>query len=227
MFASLRTLCLLGALLLPFSAAMAGDIPYGVKDKTQLNATLKQAEQQLAAHENEKAALVAAGIACHQLAALRVDGAADKAVDYLQQATALEPGNNTLLAYLGSAYAMAGRDSSFVVMKVSKVNKGLAILDKAQRKDPANLDVRFIRASVQYSVPGMFSRKSQAADDYLFFAEHAPPAGEGARLAEAYFKLGKNAQENHEAAKAKGFFEKSRASAPDSDWSRQADRALK
>ncbi len=207
----------------------AQEIPYGVSDKEKLSTLLRDAKAHLASHESDLNWLKAAGIASHQLANTKIEGASDDAVSYLKKATELEPDNAEILAYLGSAYAMAGRDSGFVVNKVSNVNKGLAALDKAVKKAPRNLNVRFIRGSVSYSLPAMFSRKATAEADYLFYVNEAKAGAQvdPKRLAEAYFKLGQIAWEKNQKTEALDFYAQAQKASPQSDWAQQAGRAMK
>ncbi len=207
----------------------AQEIPYGISDKGKLGIILRDAKAHLLSQENDLNWLKAAGIASHQLAIMKVEGASDEAVGYLKKASELAPDNAEILAYLGSAYAMAGRDSGFVVSKVSNVNKGLAALDKAVKKAPSNLDVRFIRGSVSYGLPVMFSRKATAESDYLFFVNEAKkgaPVNTG-RIAEAYFKLGQIATGKNQVNEARDFYMQAEKASPQSDWAQQANKAMK
>ncbi|MBB5393829.1 MULTISPECIES: tetratricopeptide repeat protein [unclassified Herbaspirillum] len=215
--------------LTPITCTTAQEIPNGVTDRHKLDTILHNAKSHLLTHENDVEWLKTAGIASHQLASMKVAGASDNAVGYLKKATELEPDNAEMLAYLGSAYAMAGRDSSFVVNKVSNVNKGLAALDKAVKKDPSNLTVRFIRGSVSYNLPAMFSRKTTAENDYLFFTNEAESGAQvdPNRLAEAYYKLGKIAEEQKRKSAAETFYTQAKKASPQSDWAQQADKAMK
>lgn len=206
----------------------AQSIPYGVIEKEKLDLRLRDAKASLASQPNDLTSLKVAGIASHQLASVKVEGASAEAVAYLKRASELEPENAELLAYLGSAYAMAGRDSSFVVNKVLNVNKGLAFLDKAVSKSPKDLDIRFIRASVSYELPAMFARKATAESDYLVFVNQVQ-SGEAQvdskRLAEAYFKLGQLAREGKQPSKAAEFYAQAQRVHPQSEWAQRAAKA--
>lgn len=209
--------------------AIAQEVAYGVTDKQRLQNILLDAKMHLASEKNNLQWLKAAGIASHQLASLKVSGASDDAVIYLRKATELEPEDAELLAYLGSAYAMAGRDSGFLVNRISHVNRGLAALDKAVKKDPNNLNVRFIRGSVSYSLPPMFSRKATAVSDYLFFVSEAKTRVQvnPDRLSEAYYKLGQLSEERDQKSAALDFYAQAQTASPKSDWAKQAGRAMK
>jgi len=217
------------ALLATSPNLAAQEVPYDISDRDTLNSILSDAKTHLTSHDDVLTWLMSAGIASHQLAVLKVKGASDDAVRYLKKATELAPDDAMLLAYLGSAYAMAGRDSSFVINKISNVNKGLNYLDKAVKKDPKNLTIRLIRAGVAYKLPSMFSRKSTAENDYLFYVNKAKTGTtvDSLRLAEVYFALGKIAEEDERQADAQHFYAQAQKAAPQSDWARQAGSALK
>lgn len=222
-----QMLCIAIVLNTVCATASAQEIPYGVSDRQKLTAILNESKSHLASRADDLKWLEAAGIASHQLASLEVKSASEDAVMYLKQAVILSPENAELQAYLGSAYAMLGRDSGFVVNKVSNVNKGLALLDKAVKKSPADLMVRFIRGSVSYGVPAMFSRKEIAESDYLFFVKGAEAgvAVSPDRLAEAYYKLGKLATDKKQKTAADTYFRKAREAMPQSRWAEQAAKA--
>lgn len=210
-------------------STMAQEVPYGVNDREKLGTILRDAKAHLVSNENDLNWLKAAGIASHQLASMKIEGASDEAVNYLKRVVELEQDNAEILAYLGSAYAMAGRDSGFVVNKVSNVNKGLAALDKAVKKAPRNLNVRFIRGSVSYSLPAMFSRRASAESDYHFYVNEAKTGAQvdPERLAEAYFKLGQMALENNRKAEALDFYKQAQEASPQSGWAQQAGKAMR
>jgi tetratricopeptide (TPR) repeat protein len=230
-FKSIINLTIVSAVMLAISPNIhAQDIPYGITDKEKLKTILIEAQKHLASNENDLNWLKSAGIANHQLAVIKVDGASNNAVNNLKKATELDKNDSVLLAYLGSSYAMAGRDSSFVVSKVTNVNKGLAVLDKAVKKDPSDLNIRFIRASVSYSLPDMFSRKATAESDYLLYTKEAEAGSQQVaadRIAEAYFKLGRLAQEKNQKTAAQDFYAKAQKASPQSEWAQQAAAALK
>jgi len=221
------SVCLAVAMLLASSLAAAQVVPYGVVDRSRLSAIVKDAKMQLASKADDAGWLKAAGIASHQLAWLKVDSAAQDAVEYLKRACELEPADAELLAYLGSSYAMLARDSSLTVSKVSNANKGLALLDRAVRRQPENLTVRIIRGSVAYELPPMFSREKTAQDDYLFVlkAQRAGAQVSPLRLSEIYFKLGQLAARRKQADVAGKFYALARSAAPGSVWADEARKA--
>jgi hypothetical protein len=219
--------CLAGLLLSVSFLVAAQEIPYGVENRQKLDAVLRQAKSQLASDADHAGWLKAAGIASHQLAWLKVDSASEDAVEYLKRASARDPGDAELLAYLGSAHAMLARDSSMTVNKVGNTNKGLALLDRAVRRAPDNLTVRIIRGTVAYELPPMFSREKTAQDDYLFVVKAARAGARVSpeRLSEIYYKLGQLAAKRKQTDVANTFYARASSVAPRSAWAEKARKA--
>ena len=119
------------------------------------------------------------GIALHDAAR---DGdeeeAAESAVEALERYLERFPKDGEARAYLGSSYAMMGRDASSVVNKMRYTNRGLRHLDRALDAAPRDFTVRFIRARVNASLPSMFNRDEAALADMLALDEifRASPA---------------------------------------------------
>lgn len=219
--------CLAVVMFLSSFLASAQEIPYGVVNRQKLDAILRDAKTQLASKADHAEWLKAAGIASHQLAWLKVDSASEDAVKYLKRASSMSPADAELLAYLGSSHAMLARDSSLTVNKISNTNKGLALLDRAVRREPDNLTIRIIRGSVAYELPPMFSREKTAQDDYLFVLKAARTGARVTpeRLSETYFKLGQLAAKRKQMDVADKFYAKAWSVAPRSAWAAKARKA--
>lgn len=219
--------CFAAALLSVSFLVSAQEIPYGVQNRQKLDAIVKEAKAHLASTADHAGWLKAAGIASHQLALLKVDSASEDAVQYLKRASSMSPADTELLAYLGSSHAMLARDSSLTVNKISNTNKGLALLDRAVRREPDNLSIRIIRGSVAYELPLMFSREKTAQDDFLFVLKAVKAGANVAplRLSEIYFKLGQLAAKRKQMDVADKFYAKARSIAPGSAWAEKARKA--
>ena len=126
----------------------------------------------------ELAALRKEGIALHDAARAGDEEAAESAVDTLERYLKRFPKDGEARAYLGSSYAMMGRDASSVVNKMRYTNRGLRHLDRALDTAPRDFTVRFIRARVNASLPSMFNRGEAALADMLALDEifQASPA---------------------------------------------------
>ena len=119
------------------------------------------------------------GIALHDAAVEGDEDATEKAVKALQRYLKRFPKDGEARAYLGSAYAMKGRDASSVANKVRYANRGLRHLDRALEAAPRAFAVRLVRANVNASLPEMFNRTEAALADMLaldeiFRAEPSP-----------------------------------------------------
>ena len=118
------------------------------------------------------------GVALHDAARDGDEEAAESAVDTLERYLERFPKDGEARAYLGSSYAMMGRDASSVVNKMRYTNRGLRHLDRALDAAPRDFTVRFIRARVNASLPSMFNRDEAALADMLALDEifRASPA---------------------------------------------------
>ena len=119
----------------------------------------------------ELKALREEGIALHDAARDGDEEAAESAVETLERYLERLPMDGEARAYLGSAYALKGRDASSVVNKMRYTNRGLRHLDRALDAAPRDFTVRFIRARVNASLPTMFNRGEAALDDMLALDE--------------------------------------------------------
>jgi tetratricopeptide (TPR) repeat protein len=195
---------------------------------SKLSALVEQSKADLARNPKNLNALLAAAMAAHELAQLRIDGASAQAVEYLQQVVDQVPQDFEALAYLGSANAMFARDSWSVVTKVSGVNKGLSQLDKAVRNSADNLTIRLIRGNVCNSLPSVFERKQVAYEDFMFVVtaiaagKHLNPE----RVAEVNYKIASILEERRDRNSALAYFAKALAAAPESEWGTSAAKEL-
>lgn len=117
--------------------------------------------------------------------------AAGQAVERLERYLAQAPEDGEAWAYLGSAYAMRGRDASTIINKMRYTNRGLRHLDHAVAIAPGNFVVRFIGANVNAKVPEMFGRGGKATADMLALDEiyHAAPSPARARMMVGIYEM--------------------------------------
>ncbi|GKW41796.1 hypothetical protein LOZ86_17560 [Pectobacterium parvum] len=174
--------------------------------------------------EKDLQALKIMGIAWHQLALDKKDKASEQAVEYLSRYCQSAPEDMLALAWLGSSYAMLARDSSAVYKKITYVNKGLGMLDKAVNATDDNYQVRVIRASVIYGLPDMFNRKKMAFNDYLYLTSHFSLTPDN--QSEFYYKLGVLAEDVGNASSAVDFFKKSVSADGESKWANKSKGKL-
>lgn len=70
----------------------------------------------------------------------------------------------TALGYKGALTMMKASYAWLPMDKLSYFNKGKDLLEQAIKKDPNNIELRYIRFSVQQSVPAMLGYDHKAAD---------------------------------------------------------------
>lgn len=210
---------LLCAAFLPLAAG-AAELPVNERNITVLKEVLLEAEKEIEAEPDNTEALKCAGIAAHQLALFEGKGYSEKALEYLGKVSKKEPENIVLMAYLGSSYALSGRDGTVVMARVSSVNKGVSLLNKAVKKAPNDFIVRMIRASVFFELPPMFKKAEAAYEDFQFLESRfsGMPTLEPDLKAEVYYKLGFLAGEQDKKELKELYFSKAVEASPDSKW---------
>ena len=96
------------------------------------------------------------------IAAIENSDKADKLCTQLEKIknpTALE------MAYLGSVQAIKAKHAWNPVNKMSYLGKGFDTINSAVAKDPNNLEVRFLRFSLQYYVPAFLGYSKNLMTD--------------------------------------------------------------
>jgi tetratricopeptide (TPR) repeat protein len=84
----------------------------------------------------------------------------------LEKQTKVEPVNQLLVAYLGSAYTLRSRDLFPGPSKLKFLKLGLQTMDQAVEAAPNNVAVRFIRAINNYQLPSFIGRRDNARSDF-------------------------------------------------------------
>lgn len=205
---------------------------YGVyvSDLNSLTQILNNAKTELGKDPTNTTALKKAGIASHQLALFHGKGYAEQSVEYLSKVTEQDRNDAVALAYLGSAHALVARDASVIMTKISNVNKGLSLLNRAIRTAPENFIVRMVRGSVIFELPSMFKKTDHAIEDFSVAERHfdnlpdIPDVPVDLMKAEVYYKLGSLKKEVGDKAAAVSYFQKAMAAAPDSQWAQRAKK---
>lgn len=203
---------------------------YGLRDKTQLKEIIHEAEDTIKKNPSDKGSLKVLGIAYHNMGILEIRGAPKKSVEYLKKAYQLSPDDYEVLAYLGSAKTMVARDSWNVITKVSRVNKGVNMMDKAVRKAPDNIVIRMVRANNSLALPKFFNRRHLAKRDFLAIErliEKNPSPIDSTTRAEVFYQLGMIYKEEKDASKAIIYFKKTLEVAPASYWAIKAKEELR
>lgn len=80
--------------------------------------------------------------------------------------------DKTLIAYKGASITMVSKFSKKLSEKISKFKEGVKWIEFAVANDPNNIEIRFIRLSIQENVPGITKYKKNINEDAAFIATH-------------------------------------------------------
>ena len=84
----------------------------------------------------------------------------------------LKPANNTLqYAYLGATEALLAKHSFNPLSKLSYVNNALAKLNKAVALSDKNIEIRYMRFSVEANMPAYLGYSKHVADDKIILIQ--------------------------------------------------------
>lgn len=215
------------------SSSTYGEMDVGrllsIRDKGELNKLAAEAEKVFGKNPKDKNSLITLGIAYHNLAILEVKNASEKAEEYLKKTTELYPEDALSLALLGSSISMVGRDSYNIVKKMTSVNKGAELLDKAVTMAPDSVLLRMIRANNSLDIPKSFGRQKIAKGDLLHIEGIIKKAPQEVSLdvqAEVYYQLGNIFKSEKDSSTARSYFKKAAEVFPDSEWGKKAKKEL-
>lgn len=93
------------------------------------------------------------------------EDATNQLINYLSDKKELSP---LLLGYKGSATALLAKYSINPYRKVKYFNAGVAVVEKAIKKEPSNFELRYIRFSIQTNAPGFLGYYDNIASDKSF-----------------------------------------------------------
>ena len=80
--------------------------------------------------------------------------------------------DNVYLAYLGGLQTIWANHTMNPITKLTTFNEGKSNLEKAVEKAPDNIEIRFIRLSVQKNAPGFLGYNEDIETDKKFIANH-------------------------------------------------------
>ncbi|OAQ42074.1 hypothetical protein A5893_02875 [Pedobacter psychrophilus] len=89
----------------------------------------------------------------------------DKADKLCDQLAEVKNPSAVIMAYLGSVQAIKAKHAWNPVSKMSYLSKGFDTINKAVAKDPNQLEVRFLRFSLQYYVPSFLGYSNNLMTD--------------------------------------------------------------
>ena len=136
-----------------------------------LSAKISEFQKELDQNSSHYDAIKGLGIAYHIKAQEDAKKFAQRAVDMLTRAHEMNKRDYEALCYLGSAMTMMAKTTWNPIKKMSYVNKGIALMDKAVKRDPDNITVRMARGYNSMRLPGFLERKGVALEDFEHLAE--------------------------------------------------------
>lgn len=167
------------------------------------------------------------GIEWHNLAVEEQRGAAEKAVKILKPLVKKASKDYEVLAYLGSSLMMVGRDSWNPLTKMTSVNKGIDLVDKAVEKDKDNITIRLVRVYSSLSLPDYLGRKSKIKPDFDYLIDIIQR--KDATLdekSEIYFLMGRFLMNEKDQIQSIDFLNQAIKINPDSIWANKAQELI-
>jgi cytochrome c-type biogenesis protein CcmH/NrfG len=145
---------------------------HGLQDLTdvQLSEKISGFQKGLDQNPSDYEALKALGIAYHIKARKDAKEYAPRAVEFLSRAYEINKKDKETMCYLGSATTMMAKTTWNPMRKMSYVNKGAGLMDKAVKRDPDNVSVRMTRALNSKSLPSFLNRGDIALEDFEHLA---------------------------------------------------------
>lgn len=141
------------------------------------------------------------------------------------------PDDPLINVYYGSERLLEAQHTWALWKKNSLSKEGILLMDDAVKKQPDDLEIRFVRAATERNLPGFFGRKEQAAADFAFITGRASNAvRSGAfepRLAAAsFFYYGEWCREQSRLKDAEHAWKTAVNIAPDSNGGRKSSAEL-
>lgn len=112
--------------------------------------------------------LLAIGKEYHNRALAGEKGALKRGEECFKKIIKCDSKNALAHAWFGSLLTIKGRDAEFPVMKMKYVNDGLKHIDRAVELEPENIEIRWLRAQNNLSLPYFFNRLDTAIVDLEF-----------------------------------------------------------
>ena len=137
----------------------------------QLAETISKMQKVLDQNPSDCETLKCMGIAYHKMSKKNAKTYAPKAVETLTKALETNKKDYETMCYLGSATTMMAKNTWNPMKKMSYVNKGAGLMDKAIIKDPDNISVRLTRAHNSKNLPSFLNRGHLAVEDFEYLAD--------------------------------------------------------
>lgn len=161
-------------------APVRGDGPTPVQELAPevLNQRVAELENALANDPQDDSIMKALGIVYHFQAVKGIKNATAKAVEKLESALAKAPSDYETMCYLGSTKTMMAKTTWNPIQKLSYVNDGTALMDRAVKRAPDNITVRMTRGANSLALPAFLNRVGCAVEDYTYLAERVEQSPE-------------------------------------------------
>ena len=142
------------------------------------------------------------------------------------------PNDPLVTVYYGSLRLLEAQHTWALWKKNSLSKEGVQLMDSAVRAVPDNLEVRFVRAATDRSLPSFFGRKQQIQSDLQFIVSRAEKAVhqdtfEPPLAAASFFYYGELCQEQSRPKDATDAWKAAARLAPDSHAGRAAASKLR
>jgi hypothetical protein len=111
------------------------------------------------------------------------EGALAEAKEALEALLVERPDDPRVFAYVGSLRLLESREATLPWNKGSLAKEGIALLDRAVKAAPDDLELRHVRGVSTLPLPGFFGVSERAAEDIRFVAERAQDAVAAGTLA--------------------------------------------
>ena len=98
----------------------------------------------------------------------------DKAVELLKLTEKADKQDAVLLGYRGIAKTLLGKHAFNPVNKFSYFNKGKKILEDALALSPENVELRYLRLTLQENVPSLLGYSDRITEDRAFIKAKLP-----------------------------------------------------
>lgn len=100
------------------------------------------------------------------------DDATDRAEQLFNEILEINQEHTAAMIYYGSLLTLKGRDAFFPWEKMSYVEDGCDLMDKAVKLEPENVALRIRRAMNNVNLPDMFEREQFYLEDFEFIKNH-------------------------------------------------------
>jgi tetratricopeptide (TPR) repeat protein len=179
-------------------------------DQAGLTNRIKEFQERLKKDPEDYETIKGLGIAYYILARGDAEKFGHLAVETLTRVCDMDSRDYEALCYLGSSTTMMARTTLNPVKKMSYTNKGIALMDKAVRRDPDSISVRLTRAYNSKNLPKFLDREGIALEDFEYLAKiiEKDPVSFKSIEKEVYSNLADLYEKRGERASAKEYREK-------------------